>query len=41
MIAMGDTAVKIAFAEDSEDNVWTNVLPVLQVEVADEYNFAV
>ena len=41
MAAVGDTAVNDALPDVRLDCVCTNVLPVLQVEVADEYSFAV
>ena len=41
MVEVGVTAVNDALPLVKEDNVWTNVEPVLQVDVDDEYNFAV
>lgn len=37
----GVTAVNVAVPDVNEDCVWTNVDPVLQVEVVDEYSLAV
>ena len=41
MVEVGDTAVNDALPLVKEDSVWTNVDPELQLEVDDEYSFAV
>ena len=39
--AAGLTTVNVALPDVKDDRVWTRELPVLQVEVVDEYSFAV
>ena len=41
MVEVGLTELNVALPLVRLDKVWTRVDPVLQVEVVDEYNFAV
>ena len=41
MVEVGATELNDALPDVKEDMVWTNVDPVLQVDVVDEYSFAV